>query len=100
MTAQYCTRAMKPDSKLPRQPPRALCHVRCVFTAPPSALDDTAQEPSSGPSIVRARTDRLVVTLSWESQLDQMVAHNKIIGRGQHVWLCRRCDANGWCVGE
>lgn len=52
------------------------------------------------PSVVHGLTDRVVITLSRDSLLVQMVAHNQIIGCGQQVWLCGRWDANGWCVGE
>ncbi len=61
-----------------------------VFTAPQSALDDTAYEPLSSPSVVHGLTDRVVITLSRDSLLVQMVAHNQIIGCGQQVWLCGR----------
>lgn len=70
------------------------------FAAAQSALDDTAHEPSSDPSLGLGLTDRVVIILSRDSLLVQMVAHNQIIGRGQQVWLCGRWDANGWCVGE
>lgn len=60
------------------------------FTASHCALFMTlAHEPSSGPFLVprRGLTDRVVITLSSDSLLVQMVAHNQIIGCGQQVWL-------------